>query len=233
MCLLARHLICKNRYEVRGAGYEVYHKAHPVPSTQLPRTFMQVVTNIQNFPKGLQTAVTVGVFDGVHIAHRLILDELKHKAKEHSAVSVVITFDKHPCEVIAPERYGKEVFLLTTLDEKIELFREIGIDYLVVLPFTKEFAKLSYSEFIEDIIVKNLNPKLFLVGFNHNFGNNRDGNFEKLQELAKKHGFQAEIFQEKYFDGQKISSSEIRKLIQNGEIQRANQLLGHIKSYEL
>jgi riboflavin kinase/FMN adenylyltransferase len=188
---------------------------------------MQIVTNIQNFPKATQSVVTVGIFDGVHVAHRLILDELKRKAKEFSAKSVVVTFDKHPCEVIAPERYGKDVFLLTTLDEKIELFREIGIDYLVVLPFTKEFATLSYTDFIEEFIVKNLNPKLFLIGFNHNFGNDRKGNFEKLQELATKHNFQAEIFPEQHFEnGQKVSSSEIRKLIRSGEMERANQLLG-------
>ena len=170
--------------------------------------------------------MTVGIFDGVHLAHRLILDELKHKAQEHSAKSVVVTFDKHPCEVIAPERYGKEVFLLTTLDEKLELFREIGINYVVVLPFTKEFAGLSYSDFIENMLVKYIRPKLVFVGFNHNFGKDRSGNFEKLQELAKKHGFQAEIFQEKYFDGHKVSSSEIRRLIRAGEVERANQLLG-------
>ena len=187
---------------------------------------MQVVTDIKTFPKGIQTVVTVGVFDGVHVAHRLILDELKCKAKSHSAVSVVTTFDKHPCEVIAPERYGKEVFLLTTVEEKIELFREIGIDYLVVLPFTKEFAKLSYADFIENMIVKYIRPQLFLVGFNHNFGNNRKGNFEKLQELASKHNFETEIFPEQHFNDEKVSSSEIRKLIQAGEIERANQLLG-------
>ena len=190
---------------------------------------MQIITNISNYPKRQQSAVTVGIFDGVHIAHRLILDELKRKAKEHSVESVVVTFDKHPCEVIAPERYGKDVFLLTTLDEKIELFREIGIDWLVVLPFTKEFAKLSYSDFIEEFIVKNLNPKLFLVGFNHNFGNDRKGNFEKLQELATKHGFETDIFPEQHFDGQKVSSSEIRKLVQSGEMEQANKLLGKTK----
>jgi riboflavin kinase/FMN adenylyltransferase len=187
---------------------------------------LQIITDISNFPKGLQSAVTVGIFDGVHVAHRLILDELKRKANEHSAKSVVITFDKHPCEVIAPERYGNEVFLLTTLDEKLKLFEEIGIDYVVVLPFTKEFAKLSYSDFIENMIVKYIQPKLVLVGFNHNFGNNRTGNFEKLQELAKKHNFESDIFPEQHFDGQKVSSSEIRKLIQTGEIEQAEKLLG-------
>ena len=187
---------------------------------------MQIVTNISTFPKGLQSVATVGIFDGLHRAHRAMLDELKRKAKEHSAVSVVITFDKHPCEVIAPERYGKDVFLLTTLDEKIAIFEEIGMDYLVVLPFTKELAELSYTDFIENMIVKHIQPKLFLVGFNHNFGKNREGNFEKLQELAEKHDFQTEIFPEQHFEGQKVSSSEIRKLIRAGEMDRANQMLG-------
>jgi riboflavin kinase/FMN adenylyltransferase len=94
-----------------------------------------------------------------------------------------------------------------------------------VLPFTKEFAKLSYSDFIENMIVNYICPRLILVGFNHNFGNNRTGNFEKLQELAAKHGFEAEIFPEQHFDGQKVSSSEIRKLVQAGEIEQANILL--------
>jgi len=120
----------------------------------------------------------------------------------------------------------KDVFLLTTLDEKITIFEEIGMDYLVVLPFTKELAELSYTDFIENIIVKHIQPKLFLVGFNHNFGKNREGNFEKLQELAEKHGFQTEIFPEQHFEGQKVSSSEIRKLIRAGEMDRANQMLG-------
>ena len=187
---------------------------------------LQIVNNIQNFPKGLPTAVTVGIFDGVHRAHQAMLQELKRKAKELSAVSVVVTFDKHPCEVIAPERYGNEVFLLTTLDEKIALFREIGIDYLVILPFTKEFATLSYTEFIEDTIVKYIQPKLFLVGFNHSFGKSREGNFEKLQKLSEKHDFQAEVFPEQHFDdGQKISSSEIRRLLRAGEIDKAQKML--------
>ncbi len=178
----------------------------------------------------MQSAVTVGIFDGVHVAHRLILDELKRKAKEYSAASVVVTFDKHPCEVIAPERYGKEVFLLTTLDEKIALMDKIGIDYLVVLPFTKEFAALSYADFIENKIVKYLHPKLFLVGFNHNFGSNRTGNFEKLEELAAKHGFEADIFPEQYFENGQVSSTEIRRLIRAGETARAERLLGRIEN---
>ena len=169
---------------------------------------------------------TVGIFDGVHQAHRAILDELKRKAKELSAKSVVVTFDKHPCEVLAPERYGNEVFLLTTLDEKLELLREIGIDYVVVLPFTKEFSALSYTDFVENMLVKYIQPKFILVGFNHNFGKERQGNFENLQDLAKKHGFTTAIFQEQYFDGEKVSSSEIRKLIRAGEMERASRLLG-------
>lgn len=188
---------------------------------------MQIITDISNFPKSLQTAVTVGIFDGVHLAHRLILDELKRKAQNFSAKSVVVTFDKHPCEVIAPERYGEDVFLLTTLDEKLELFREIGMDYVVVLPFTKAFAALSYTDFVENMLVKYIRPTFVLVGFNHNFGKERQGNFDKLQELAIKHGFTTEIFPEQHFEnGQKVSSSEIRKLIRAGEVERANLLLG-------
>jgi len=185
---------------------------------------LQIITDISNFPKGQQTAVTVGIFDGVHQAHRAILDELKRKAKELSAKSVVVTFDKHPCEVLAPERYGNEVFLLTTLDEKLELLREIGIDYVVVLPFTKEFSALSYTDFVENMLVKYIQPKFILVGFNHNFGKERQGNFENLQNLAKKHGFMTAIFQE-HFDGEKVSSSEIRRLIRAGEMERASRLL--------
>ena len=187
---------------------------------------MQIITDISNFPKGQQTVATVGIFDGVHQAHRAILDELKRKAKELSAKSVVVTFDKHPCEVLAPERYGNEVFLLTTLDEKLELLREIGIDYVVVLPFTKEFSALSYTDFVENMLVKYIQPKFILVGFNHNFGKERQGNFENLQNLAEKHGFTTAIFQEQYFDGEKVSSSEIRKLIRAGEMERASRLLG-------
>ena len=189
-------------------------------------TLMQLVTDISTFPKGLPTAATVGIFDGLHIAHRAMLEALKRKARAQAMASVVITFDKHPCEVIAPERYGKEVFLLTTLDEKIAGFEEIGIDYLVVLPFTKAFAALPYTEFIEDIIVKYIRPRLFLVGYNHNFGSGRQGNFENLQDLAKKHGFEAELFPEQCFENGRVSSSEIRKLIRAGDIDRANQMLG-------
>lgn len=188
---------------------------------------MQVIKNIEKFPDNLQTAVTVGIFDGVHIAHRSILEKLKHKAKAYSVSSVAITFDKHPCEVIAPERYGKEVFLLTTLDEKIKLIEQIGIDYLVVLPFTKAFAAWSYASFVEDVIIKNLHPKLFLIGFNHNFGSNRSGNFEKLMELAKIHHFETEIFPEQRFENRQLSSTEIRKRIQSGEFEKANQMLGY------
>jgi riboflavin kinase/FMN adenylyltransferase len=122
--------------------------------------------------------MTQGTFDGVHKAHQVILNRLKELARRIEGETVVLTFDPHPRMVLFPDDHGLK--LLTTTDEKIELLRENGLDNLIIIPFTKDFSRLSSLQFIRDIIVDKIGTKMLVIGYNHRFGKNRSGTFEDL-----------------------------------------------------
>lgn len=169
---------------------------------------------------------TIGIFDGVHKAHQEILDRLINKASEIGGESVLITLWPHPRHVLDTNK--SEVKLLQTLDEKIERLNNTRIDYLIILPFTMQLAKTPFNIFIEEVLVKKLKIKHLVVGYNHHFGKDREGNYEKLKTYADIYGFTLERLQQYLIDDQKVSSSQIRKLIETGQIKRANKMLGYI-----
>jgi len=166
--------------------------------------------------------VTVGSFDGIHLGHFEILKHLLVKAAELSSESVVVTFSPHPRSVINPNH---KIELLTTLDEKIELLRTIGINHLVIIPFTLEFAKLSACDFIEQILVKKLHIKHLVVGLNHHFGRNREGDLAKLRECGEPYGFSIEKCEAFGFGDENISSSKIRNALYEGNIEKVSKYL--------
>jgi len=171
--------------------------------------------------------VTTGSFDGVHIGHKVILNRLKALAHQTSGESVLITFHPHPRKVLYPETYGRDLLLINSQKEKLELLESTGLDNLIIINFTLEFSRISSLDFIRNILVKNINAKKVVVGFNHYFGHNREGNFDHLYELGKYYGFDVEEIPEQDIHNETISSTRIRKAISEGYIQKANAYLDH------
>ncbi len=169
--------------------------------------------------------LTIGTFDGVHSGHRKIIARLRELAKSLNGESVIFTFDPHPRKVVAPEESSLRI--LTTLDEKIELFEQSGIDHLIVFPFTPDFAQLSYEQFVSQILVGQIHTKYLVVGYDHKFGKNREGDFEFLKKCADQHDFQIEKLDVLLMNESNVSSTKIRQAIQCGDFETANAYLGY------
>jgi len=190
-----------------------------------------------NFEK---TVVTVGSFDGVHSGHKLLLQRVVDLAKQNHLRSVVLTFWPHPRYVLGAAAFQMPPnelncncvavpMLLNTLDEKITLLNQSGIDDVIVFPFDKYLSQMSASEFINEIIIEKLNARYLVVGQDHHFGNKRSGNVNHLQDFTSKSDLQIDVVDlknMKTFDW-KISSSEIRKVLLNGDMNIANEMLGY------
>lgn len=168
---------------------------------------------------------TLGIFDGVHLAHQAIIARLNELARDVSGESVVVTLWPHPRIVLKKENFSLQ--LITTLEEKITLLEEAGIDHLVILPFDKKMADTGFEEFVRNYLVESLKIQHLVVGFNHQFGRNREGDYEKLLVLSNRLGFSLERLDPYFIDGEKVSSSVIRNLIISGNITGANKLLGY------
>lgn len=171
--------------------------------------------------------VTTGSFDGVHVGHKVILNRLRRLAKEIQGESVLITFHPHPRKVLYPETAGKDLLLINSQEEKIELLRNTKLDHLIIVNFTLEFSQISSIDFIRKILVEKLNSSCVIVGFNHHFGHNREGDYEYLRELGKYYNFEVEEIPEQDIDNETVSSTKIRKALIDGNIQRANAYLDH------
>lgn len=166
---------------------------------------------------------TVGIFDGIHAGHRYLIDELKQLAKERNLLSTVITFSRQPRRVLNPDA---KVDLITTLDEKLDLLRETGVDVCLVLDFTREIATLSAQEFITEILYKQFNVRGLLVGHDHRFGHKRTDGFAEYQQYGEATGM--EVFQAVRYRTEsdpEISSTEIRSALLEGDITRTNRML--------
>ncbi|MEI6747713.1 MAG: riboflavin biosynthesis protein RibF [Bacteroidota bacterium] len=171
--------------------------------------------------------VTTGSFDGVHIGHKMIIQRINKLAREINGESVLITFNPHPRKVLFPDTAGKDLFLINSQQEKIELLRKTGLKNLVIIPFTLAFSQISSIDFIRNILVGKLHASKIVIGFNHHFGHNREGNFDYLYELGKFYNFDVEEIPEQDIHNETVSSTLIRKALQEGKIQRANAYLDH------
>ncbi len=184
---------------------------------------MEVVRNIEKINFDASSVVTVGVFDGVHIAHREILQRMREEKKKFGSRTIVVTFDPHPQEVLRPDENFK---VLTTIDERIELLKEYEPDIAFVVNFTPEFANITAEEFCKDIMLGKIGLRKVIVGYNHAFGKNREGNPEKLKEFANKYGFEVELIEQLIVENIPVSSSRIRALLNAGDVKLAYKLLG-------
>ncbi len=187
-------------------------------------SYVKIHTDINSF-KAHKPVVTIGTFDGLHMGHQKVLNRLIDFARSHGGESVVFTFYPHPRLVIAP--HETNLRLLTTLNEKKDLFARSGIDHLIIFPFTKEFSQLTYSEFVEQILVEKMHTHCLVVGYDHRFGKNREGGFEYLQNCAEKFGFEIEKLDVLLVDEAHVSSTHIREALENGNVALANKFLGY------
>ena len=184
---------------------------------------MKIYHSIEDFPSDINTVVTIGTFDGVHKGHITIISRLSKLAKKQGLESVLLTFDPHPRHVIYPE--NQDLRLIHTIDEKIDALKNTGLQNLVVHKFTKEFSRIKSVHFIRDVLVNKLNMKFMVVGFNHHFGQNREGTFDNLIELSALYDFQVERVKPQNINMVTISSTKIRNAILNGDFKKANTYL--------
>lgn len=187
---------------------------------------MKIYHNLHEFqPKG-NAVVTTGTFDGVHIGHRKIIARLIEKAKEINGESVLLTFWPHPKLVLSPQAQTRVTRILTTIEEKTELLEELGLDHLVILPFTREFSELSCEKYIEDVLISGFGTRAMVIGYDHRFGKNREGGIDYLIQHSERFKIQIEEINRQEIENITISSTKIRKALEEGEIQTANELLG-------
>ncbi len=168
--------------------------------------------------------LTIGTFDGVHLGHQKIVNTLIEKAKQEGGESVLLTFSPHPRMVLFPDSHHLK--LIQTEEEKFRKLALTGIDNLIVFPFTFEFSRLSAMEFVRDILVNQLKVHSVIIGYDHQFGRNREGNIHYLKEVSSIYEFEAIEIPAEEIDEINVSSTKIRMAIEQGEIERANQFLG-------
>jgi riboflavin kinase / FMN adenylyltransferase len=190
---------------------------------------MEIIRDLSDISPLKNPVVTIGNFDGVHLGHRQIFQKLKRAAADHDGVSVVITFLPHPLKVL-PAR--KKLRLITTYEEKERLIEASGIDNLLVIPFSEEFATITAREFVSDILVRLIGIRKLIIGYDYAFGRNREGNVELLRRLGDEYGFAVEVL-EPIGDGNIIySSTNIRNMVENGAVRDVVSLLGRHFSME-
>jgi len=182
------------------------------------------VQSISNYDKKHPTAITIGTFDGVHIGHRKILERLINDAKKTGLQSTVLTFFPHPRMVLQKDT---EIKLLNTIQEKINILELIGLDCLIIQPFTMEFSRLSATEFVRDILVNKLNSKKIIIGYDHRFGRNRNANIQDLITFGNALNFEVEEIAAEEINDVSVSSTKIRNALINGDIKTANDYLGY------
>lgn len=183
---------------------------------------MQVHFQLYQLPSFINPVLTIGTFDGVHSGHMAILNELKQQAKALSGETIVITFHPHPRRIL---NNADAPALLTSLDERIERFETLGIDHLVVVPFDPAFSELQAEAYIEKFIVAYFHPKMIIIGNDHRYGKDRTGDFNLLSKMGASYGYQVMEIPEQVLNASRVSSTNIRHALLNGDINLANQLL--------
>jgi len=173
------------------------------------------------------SVITIGSFDGVHVGHQQLLKKINSIATTQKGESVLITFNPHPRTIIQSKN---KIHLLQSLDEKIKTLEQTGLQNLVIVPFTREFSQQNPEDYIVNFLVQNFNPKVIVIGYNHRFGKNREGDIALLNKLSKKHNYSVEQITKQQVEDISVSSTKIRNALQKGEIETANTLLGRAYS---
>jgi len=186
---------------------------------------VRVHQSVENYDhKEHLSVLTIGTFDGVHIGHQKIIERLNQIKSKDFERSMILTFYPHPRMVLDQ---SNDIKMLTTMEEKIHLLEKFGLDDLIIEPFTKAFSRLSALDFVRNILVNQLNIKKLVIGYDHHFGKNREGNFEQLSEYGELYDFKVEEISAQEIESVSVSSTKIRKAIENGDMEKANKYLGY------
>ncbi len=185
---------------------------------------MDVIEGLEN-AKTQDSVVTIGTFDGVHLGHRQIINRVVNVAREKALTSTMLTFEPHPKMVVNPAAKD-QVKILTTLDEKIKALRQLHLQRLIVIKFDQSFAQTGYEPFVKDILMQQVGAKHIVVGYDHAFGKNREGNYAGLQVLSRKYQFGLDKVQPYEMENHVVSSSLIRKAVASGDVAKASAWLG-------
>ena len=190
---------------------------------------MNIHYDLNNLPSFKNAVITIGTFDGVHTGHKKILEQLKEEAIKIDGDTVVVTFHPHPRNIVGDTSGVK---LLTTLDEKIELLQKENINHLVVIPFDDDFANLLADEYINNFLYKKFKPHTLIIGYDHQFGKGRKGNYELLEEYGCRLGFEVKEIPKQVLQQSAVSSTRVRKALLHQDISTATQLLGYPYFFE-
>src|SRR5690554_4532551 len=185
---------------------------------------VKVHTSISAYDGNAPAVVTIGTFDGVHIGHKEIIKRLNDVAAKENLESVVLTFFPHPRMVLQKE---SDIKLINTIAERKEILSKTGLQHLIVHPFTSQFSRLTALEFVRDILVNKLHLKKIIIGYDHRFGRNRTADINDLKEYGKAYDFEVEEISAQQLDAVAVSSTKIRKALDAGDIQTANDYLGY------
>jgi riboflavin kinase/FMN adenylyltransferase len=185
---------------------------------------LKIVQNTSNFSDKEKTYVTIGTFDGVHFGHQKIIEKLIDEAKKAGKKSVVLTFFPHPRMVLQKD---VSLELINTIEERATLLEKTGLDYLIIHPFSKEFSRMTALEFVRDILVNQLNISKLIIGYDHHFGKNREGNITQLTEYSHLYDFEVEEIPAQDIDDVSVSSTKIRRALATGNLKTANNFLGY------
>jgi riboflavin kinase/FMN adenylyltransferase len=183
---------------------------------------MKIYKSIKEIDKNENTVLTIGTFDGIHEGHKVLFKKLKDYSTQNNLRNIVVTFEPHPRTVVSDFK----IKLLTTLEEKGKILEKLGIENLLVINFSKEFSQQSADEFITNIICGKIGVKHIIVGHDHKFGKDRDGNDVELIELGKKYNFTVESVDPVQFGDEIISSTKVRNALLSGDVKKANNFLG-------
>ncbi|HEX4876561.1 MAG TPA: bifunctional riboflavin kinase/FAD synthetase [Chitinophagaceae bacterium] len=186
---------------------------------------MQIHLDIEKLPVFRNAIITIGTFDGVHMGHRQIIEKLKAEAQANNGETVIITFHPHPRKVVSSAILG--IRLINTMEEKIELLESHGIDHLVVVPFTDAFANQPADEYIKNFLIDKFHPHTIIIGYDHRFGRDRQGDYRLLEKLSPSYHYKLKEIPKHIIENISISSTNIREAILHSDIATANQLLGY------
>lgn len=185
---------------------------------------MERIHSLSNYHSSQETIVTIGTFDGVHIGHQKIIEQLVINAKKQDKKSVLLTFFPHPRMVLQKD---SKIELINTIEERAALLEKTGLDCLIIHPFSKEFSRMTALEFVRDVLVNQLHTSKLIIGYDHHFGKNREGNLEQLTEYSHLYGFEVSEIPAQDIDEVSVSSTKIRTALANKHIETANRYLGY------
>ena len=186
---------------------------------------MKIYNSIEEFSPDFKVVLTLGTFDGVHIGHQSIIHQLNKYAEKIGGESVLLSFYPHPQHVLFPE--DQQLKLLNSIDERMKMLANYGLKHFIIQEFTPKFSRIKSVNFVRDVLVNKLKVKKLIIGYDHHFGRNREGNFEDLLKLSDLYSYSIEKIEPQRFKDISVSSSKIRKLIINNEIEEATDYLGH------